>query len=232
MRIIKLVEHDILRQYVHLMVEKIRSKNPGIRWDVDSQDVRHVSKFNFAEFKSLDDLDKILNYASNRLELLGSGSSRAVYALTAKKVLKIATNEAGLAQNEEEINVYTNPKSKPLMTKIYDSDKDFTWLTSELAQPCEDNGQIEKHLGIDEENMQFNEFIDACARGQFKWMRENFPVLVPLMPFAEAIYDFIDENNLIPGDIKKPDSWGFTADNRLVLLDYGFSDDVRINHYT
>jgi hypothetical protein len=36
---------------------------------------------------------------------MGSGSSRIVYALSTGKVLKIATNDKGIAQNEAEFEI-------------------------------------------------------------------------------------------------------------------------------
>ena len=37
--------------------------------------------------------------------------------------------------------------------------------------------------------------------------------------------------NVLSGDVDRMDHWGITADNRLVLLDYGFTEDVRSKHY-
>lgn len=67
-------------------------------------------------------------YASLNLEELGKGSSRIVYLLSAKKVLKIALNVKGIAQNEAEIDIYTNPKTKAIIAKIFDYDVDYKYI--------------------------------------------------------------------------------------------------------
>jgi hypothetical protein len=98
-------------------------------------------KFTFSYFKKIRNLDDMNAYISARLPLLGTGSSRKVYAHSAGKVIKMAINDNGLLQNAAELETYTNPKTKNIVTKIFaygqhpDDASKITWLVSEGAQP-------------------------------------------------------------------------------------------------
>lgn len=63
--------------------------------------------------------------------------------LRSKRVLKIALNKQGIAQNEAEINIFTNPITKPIVAKVYDYDPNFLWIISELVRPSELHPPVE-----------------------------------------------------------------------------------------
>lgn len=78
------------------------------------------------------------HYANQHLKKLGSGSARVAYLLSNRFVLKIARadeSEKGRAQNEGEVDVYTNPKLKPRVAKVFDFSPDFNWIVAELVRP-------------------------------------------------------------------------------------------------
>jgi len=67
---------------------RIAARISAIRQNkVDGQE---EGKFSLDEFKKLQDDEEILDYANERLEHMGRGSSRQVYILSSQKVLKIA----------------------------------------------------------------------------------------------------------------------------------------------
>lgn len=68
------------------------------------------------------------------LPKMGQGSSRIVYALTSGKVLKIALNDKGLAQNEAEKIVSENPSTRYIGARVYESDSDNIWSVMEIAR--------------------------------------------------------------------------------------------------
>lgn len=206
--------NNTLKKYVQLVVERIRSQS-----------------FNLNSFKKMSG-EEALEYARKNLSKLGQGSSREVYVLTSDRVLKIAKNEKGNAQNEQEIDVFTNPLTKPIMTKILDYDKNFNWIICDLVNPFKDDPEIEKALGIglNDTNLLFPEFVftvlDSTEREYRKYVPDH------LMPMAKAIKSVAFENDLIAADLAKASSWGQDSDGRIVLLDYGYSNDVHINHYS
>lgn len=91
--------------------------------------------FNLNKFKTIPSIIGRIKYANSILPKLGKGSSRIVYALSSDKVLKIALNDKGFAQNNAELELYTSPETKPVVAKIYDASPDNSWLISEIVQP-------------------------------------------------------------------------------------------------
>jgi hypothetical protein len=87
----------LLREYLSLVIEKIRSKK------VSSG--RLGGHFDLKKFKSLDSIDMMKIYAGEFLENIGEGSSRVAFLFSGKYVLKIALNKKGVGQNEAELDV-------------------------------------------------------------------------------------------------------------------------------
>lgn len=143
-----------------------------LRETIDLLVLEILGKFNFSEFKKIAmtsarpkeprgkkpwDLPKEytthpeLEYAKRFLPELGSGSSRTTFALSGGKVLKIAMNNAGIAQNKEELDVFTRLRNNSLVTKIFDYSPDYKWLVSEIVKPlANDNNseEFEKYVGV------------------------------------------------------------------------------------
>jgi len=201
----------ILKEYVKqvMLLEKIRSHT-----------------FNFSHLKSLTDLFDIEQYVEDKLKFLGSGSSRRVYVLSSKSVLKIARHDeyhVGIAQNEAELDVYTNSNTKPIVAKILNYHPKFFWIVSELVKPVTAD-EFEKIHGRRFETFLNNvqHIIDLGDPGDTS-KSGMFELFV-----AETIIN----NDLMMGDIEKQEHWGKTSEGRLVLLDYGFTDSVAIRHYS
>lgn len=96
--------------------------------------------FDFQDFKSLESYSDKISYAQDKLEFIGSGSSRSVFALDEKRVLKIASNENGIVHNNVEKH-YSGLGWERLARNI-DYDDDFMWLVAERATPI-DNERFE-----------------------------------------------------------------------------------------
>jgi len=85
------------------------------------------------------------------LPFLGKGSSRAVYALSTGKVLKIAINDKGMAQNEAERIVWQNPSTRYIGAKVFESDPNDHWAVMEVAKIYENDTQLKLDLGFPKE---------------------------------------------------------------------------------
>lgn len=220
----------ILRQYIQtLLFEKIRSTSQS-------------KTFNLRRFKDIaiiaDEIrgfDYLYNYASKRLKLLGEGSSRIVYLLSSQKVLKIATGPKGVAQNEVEIDVYTNPKTRPIIAKIFDYDPKFKWIISELVKEQSDSQLFQKL------NLQHDIYFDSMIADlddnensidEVVSKYGKYGGSAKLRNFLEALRTTMWENDLLPGDIAKPSHFGQTASGNIVLLDYGFTENVHEDFYS
>lgn len=92
----------------------------------------------------------IRNLVDNEYKLpyMGEGSSRVVYALSTGKVLKIAINEKGIAQNQAEHEVSRDPSLKYIGARVYETDPNYQWSVMEVAKIYESGIQLKRDLGI------------------------------------------------------------------------------------
>jgi hypothetical protein len=192
------------------------------------------SSFKWSEFKSQGDIYDALEYCrTQNLPYLGQGSSRIVFALpNTKYVLKLARNSRGIAQNEAEVDLFTDPKTKLIVAQIYDFDSEFKWLISETVKPF-------RHGSSDNEfedltNMKFDDFynieyIKDDKNNEIK-VYNSYPHLKTNIFFQTAKHLYLN-STLMAGDFFILSHWGKTADGRVVILDYGFTKDVMHKHY-
>lgn len=215
---------DLLREWISLMIEKIRTKK--------GEKSVFGDKFNLNKFKTLDSIHIMLEYADKFLSVMGQGSSRKAYLLSGKYVLKVALNEKGISQNQAELDVFTNPQSQSVVAKVYSYDPKFQWLISDLVKPITNVDEFEQLSGID-----WRSFCDMVNNGIYN---KNVKPKDP--SFVKAVVNTALKNNMLRGDIVQQDHsrapnedvlghWGKTPDGRLVLLDYGFTHEVWAAHY-
>jgi hypothetical protein len=206
----------LLKEYLSLVVEKIRSKNVKKN--------KFGNKFDLKKLQSLESINIVEHYADTFLEKLGRGSSRAAYLLTSKTVLKVAINEKGLAQNEAEVDVFTNPKSRLIVAKIHKADDQYKWVISDLVNPVNTANQFNGGSNVDIEWPEFLDILQRGLRGKQKINNES--------KFFNSVLDTAKENDLLYGDLSQLDHWGKSPDGRIVLLDYGFTGEVWGKHYS
>lgn len=216
---------SLLREWISLIVEKIRTDKGGKG--------KFGDKFNLNKFKTLDGIHIMLEYAGSFLELLGEGSSRKAFLLSGKYVLKIALNEKGIAQNQAELDVFTNPQSQQVVAKVYAYDPKYQWLISDLVKPIDNVEEFQQLSGTD-----WRTFCDDVNRGM-----RNQSVEPNDSKFVKAVVNTALKNNMLRGDIVQQNHsisptddvlghWGKTPNGRLVLLDYGFTHEVWAAHYS
>lgn len=192
------------------------------------------------------------------LPYMGRGSSRVVYALSTGKVLKISRDERGLAQTEAEVSVWTNPSTREVAAQVFDFDPDFNWSVMEIAKTFKSSNwrykaSLEHELGIPNsygatftiadivgallsdlsdglpENI--TEKLLELPRGQEIVLRKRIEsYLENPHPFVNKIKELVNNNDLDTGDLVS-DHFGKTADGRIVLIDYGLTEDVAQEFY-
>ena len=214
----------------------------------------HFGKFNMNVFKKFsedyDAVKKMHDYAGQHLQVLGEGSSRTAFALSTSKVLKIINiskraEAKGKAQNEAEVDVWTNPSTKMIAAKIFDFDgKRYDWLVMETAQQI-NNRMFQKILDIPF-GIDYSEMIEVMVGkksirdiiSDLEW-RDNFSnetegiirkYIENPPPYMSALLALIKNSNLTLGDINA-EHFGKTADGRIVLFDYGCTNEVWLSHY-
>ena len=110
------------------------------------KEMAYPSNFDLRYFSTIPTFKDRIAYCKERLPLLGNGSSRITFKVDDKKVLKIAKNAKGIAQNEKEEDWGRNQYG--CFAEIYEADTDnHTWIEMELARKATNQDFI-KHFGI------------------------------------------------------------------------------------
>lgn len=188
--------------------------------------------------------DRIDYVSTHGLIPLGEGTSRIVFLMDSKKVLKLAQNQKGLGQNEAELDAITNPVLKPIFAKIYDYSSDFSWIVSELVRPIKKYDEFEQLTGMKFQDFglvissaKLNNFNlnDIINRSENHYKNDILRIerleTVRNSQLAKHVIEAMRDGDLIAGDIDHLGHWGKTADGRVVLLDYGFTTQVSNKYY-
>ena len=203
-------------------------------------------------------------------QVLGVGSGREVWSLDANnKVLKLAMNEKGVAQNNFESEFYKSSKHKDILAKTYLNHNSGEWLISEKAVAFESKEDFEKETKLelddlvralsecsgnkdDIQNMitfyqEQNENQKSKHHNLLK--RRNKPIddnwffkekLENKIKYYISLKTNVFFNRLCSiaptlesniNDLGRFNSYGKTADGRVVIIDYGLGDEVWANNY-
>ena len=182
------------------------------------------SKFNFDHLDSLETFEEKIKYCKENLEQIGKGSSRLVFTLTSKTVLKLAWNKKGLEQNTLESSDQIHKLFGDLVPALKKKCKgdEIYWIVMEKAKPV-DEQTFEKISKIP-----FKTFQKAMKEMKLVNYKEKEDVseetkkLLKSSHFLDLVQDLTFSLGLLVGDVIKTSSWG-TIGNRLVILDPGLS---------
>ena len=173
------------------------------------------------------DLEKGILYAKkffSENKTFTGGSSRVVFILDSKKVLKIAKNEAGIDQNKEEIK---NSRRYPLVvTRIFKVGTNNNYIISELVRPAQSGMELVKFFGFDIINDISNlidNFVSPIKKKQSYERVSKNEASMQLLDMVRSGTDF--------NDISRIDHWGKTNDGRYILLDHGANETIIKKYY-
>lgn len=181
---------------------------------------------------------------------IGNGSSRMVFQIDDEKVLKLARNVKGIAQNEAECSTlndyYKNKYSLFPKIFMYDGEQEpsFQWIVSEYVLPAKAQ-DFKKVIGFTWKQVQA--FIlsagrianpsrfqtrqilsDDNLRDMLDYDEENSNILSDL-------YDYIMNYRPPVGDFCRLANWGMTirdGEPHVVILDDGFNEEVADKYYS
>lgn len=142
-------------------------------------------------------------FNTNRAKYIGSGSSRRVFDLGNGYVMKIAKNPAGIAQNKMEYEI-SSRNSSYLFAKVIRVSNDYSRLIMEKAY-------------------KIYSFSDIYTYFEVESMEEVLKLKI--------FQDLKNKYNLLFGDFRRKSSWGI-INGRPVLIDYGFTKDIRRRYYS
>lgn len=182
-----------------------------------------------AILKNIEDLETYnarKKYAEKNLEHLSSGSSRITYLTPEKTVVKMASNDKGIAQNKVE----ANPKmTSKYLNEILRHAKNYAWIETYFLDKITEK-EFEKMTDTN-----FRDFGDAISYGLKKISDssaekpDNFDKISKSDIYKE-IEEIGKKFHLLPGDLSRISSWG-CKDGRPVLIDAGLSREVYEEYY-
>jgi hypothetical protein len=183
----------------------------------DSDDLSTILK----NIETLETYNARKKYAEQNLEHLSSGSSRIVYLTPEKTVVKLASNDKGIAQNKVE----ANPKmTSKCLNEILGHAKNYSWIETHFLEKITEK-EFKEMTGTN-----FKDFGDAISYGLKKVSDESAKKPNDFDKVSKSdIYKEVkrigEEFHLLPGDLSRISSWG-RKDDRPILIDSGLSREV------
>lgn len=192
--------------------------------------------FSIETLKSLPSFAKKRAYCKQMLgNSIGKGSSREVYQIDDEKILKLAMNNKGIAQNEVEAD--WGLQNYGVVPKLFDSDDDGLFIIAEYVLPAKEADF--QHCF----NMNFNDFCrfiaGCCNLYLSKPIRYGLDskTVTNLCNSNQQLYSFmmyITDYQPPYGDVTAIRNYGLTQRNNqptIVLLDSGLNNEVWNDFY-
>ena len=203
-----------------------------IQRDIDED---YPLSWNIEEFKKLKSFNKRIKYCEQNLQRISSGTSRIVYKIDETKVLKLAKNEKGIAQNNTEINFSEDYLWDMVVAKLFDYDEDGLWVEMELARKVTTsiwNNIVGIPIDIFRDGTRFME----QQKGKTLYRLKEPERMEELYEndFTSTILDLIANYDVGSGDFGKLSTYGLVnrdGKDEIVIIDYGLTNEVYNSYY-
>lgn len=197
----------------------------------------YPESWNIEEFKKLNSFNSRIQYCQKHLKRISSGSSRIVYMVDDTKVLKIAKNKKGIAQNEVEINMSTDYMWDGIIAEIYDYDENGLWVEMALARKVTEKN-FKEITGVsfkDYCNAMFYRHSEMGRNKAFGFAKPSNMDEMWENEFVFSMMDIMSNYDLPPGDLCKLNSFGIIkkdGEDQIVMIDYGLNNKVYDSYYS
>lgn len=193
--------------------------------------------FSFDELQSIRGFRGRMMYCRRHMgPPIGSGSSRIVFQIDDEKVLKLAKNDKGIAQNQVEADWLAQKYG--VVPKLYDVADDDSYLVSEYVLPAK-AADFKQCLGMTFK--EFCGFVEYCG-SQYGRKSSLLPMMnsekaEELIENNEWLSDFnryVTDYQLPVGDLMRIANYGLCKRNgkpQITLLDSGLTNDVYDSYY-
>lgn len=207
-------------------------------------EMAYPTSFNFDEFRQCRSFAERVRYCEARLERIAQGSSRIVYRVDDDKVLKLAKNNKGVAQNSVEIRLGTEPYYT-CFADVYEYDENGLWVEMEICRKAK-KSDFKSIYGVPFEvlccmmvrqaesqgprrnSFGYREYADYEPIVQQVWDGEENELQMLFMSLQEYIGGEMLSG---VGDLCRISSWGVDSEGYFKLVDYGLTDEVYNNFY-
>ena len=195
--------------------------------------------FSLAELSKIGSTYGKLRYCREHIGLPeGQGSSRDTYQLDDEKVLKVARNPKGMAQNAEEGRDFYKRGCK-VFPMVFDAAEDGSWLVSEYVLPATDE-DFQHVFGMPFKT--FCSYVAAASANYDEAIKRRFSCASRDMyiDFLNSngnfrdVDQYIQDYNPPPGDLVALENYGLALRDckpYIVLLDSGFSYEIWNKYY-
>lgn len=207
-------------------------------------EMAYPTTFNFEEFRNCKSYAERIRYCESQLPKIAQGSSRIVYKVDNDKVLKLAKNQKGVAQNQVEYRLGTEPYYQ-CFAEIYEYDESNLWIEMEYCRKAK-KSDFKLIYGVPFEvlccmmwdqsnNFKNSRYGNSNPYGQYRevvqkiWDGEENDLQILFMNIQEYIGGEMLEN---VGDLCRISSWGINSEGYFTLIDYGLDDDVANQYYS
>ena len=208
------------------------------------KEMAYPAGFNMDEMLSLPSYAARVRYCSQRLNKIGEGSSRIVFSVDDEKVLKVAKNQKGIAQNNEEGEDWK--QTYCCFARIYDKSDDGIFLEMQAARRAK-KSDFKRLTGYGWDVMYYwIEYTRGlyCRRGY----KMSIPAQYKELFDSDEWSDYLDDYNVFNGihsylcdyqlegvgDFERISSWGVVSENgeeSLAIIDFGLSDEIFDQYY-
>jgi hypothetical protein len=166
--------------------------------------------WNLETFKALNSFSKRMAYCNQNLKRISSGSGRIAYKVDEEKVLKLAKNAKGVAQNSVERDWYVQDAYEDVIAKVFDIDENDLWIEMELAKKISPS-RFKALVGFTAE--QVGTYLIAMddrdnGRQSFRHLDSTLIQQMENNEWIQRVYTLCREVDLMPGDFGKVNSFG------------------------
>lgn len=188
------------------------------------------------ELNNLNSFASKIKFANQHYNRIGSGTGRVVYEIDDNKVLKLAKNNKGIAQNREEYSISKYNDYDDILTNVIDSCDNDTWLLSEKAKKVSKK-RFKDLTGFELYDVYryLRNFKDINnGRDKIFNIDNDLKNSLDNNDFINRLSNMLIDYSLSANDMGRPSTYGEVIRNGsplIVLTDYGLSDDVYDTYY-
>lgn len=209
------------------------------------EEMAYPMNFNLEQFSQLPSFAARVRYCNERLQKLGAGTARIAYKVDDEKVLKIAKNNKGIAQNTAECDWSRNEYE--CFAKIFEADTDnYTWVEMEIARRAKPT-DFKKILGISFKELVdiiyaiYNQYAYSGRKIGYIWFNTSIENAEKLLEewvysgkseYLHDLYNYmLNYQPLMVQDWSRLANWGVVTRNGQeipVIIDVGVNADVEL----
>jgi len=218
---------DVLNEETKRFVNKTTFKKDTL------PEMAYPASFSMEQFNAIKTYKGKMQYANQHLQKLANGSSRTIFKIDDEKVLKLAKNEKGLAQNNIETDFYLS--NHTITANIFESDSLHDrpyWLEMEFAKKLTPT-RFKAITGFTLDEIYL--FLNYIANNKEAKITPELKEKIHDNEFVNNLEDMaISMDMPIPGDLARLSTYGeVIRDGKptVVVIDYGLTKDVFNNYY-